>query len=194
MVQQAGQHCNPAHFSAAANRMAELHELQLGRADRIRAAFQQLAQLAVNAELNSWAVAQFVRAAAKLWEGVAVKRPFGAQQGAWWHLLMTALADPDCDPQSLANGLWGASKLGWPLPSSVAPAAEAAILQLADRMKPQDVSNTLCAFANADWPLGSWAAEALLRWLAQVLRKAEPQHVADSLSAAADWACGSVTA
>ena len=128
---------------------------------------------------------QFVWAAGKLWEGVADKQPFDAQQAAWQQQLAAALADCSCKPQSVSNGLLGASKLGWPLEGSLAAAAKAAVERLAaaGSINSQVVSNTLWAFANAGWQLGSRATTVLVQQLEQVLPQADPQAVSNSLGA-----------
>ena len=185
LVQQAGPLCNAFHFSAAVNRLVQLALRDRSLGERCQAAFHQLAQLADSQQLDPWAVAQFIWAAATLWEGVEPKQPFGTQQVAWQHRMGVALADRRCKPQTLANILWGASKLGWQLQGQLAAAAEAAILRLAEQMTSQNVANTLLAYANAGWPLDSEAAAALLQRLEQVVPLAKPQEVANSLWAAA---------
>ena len=159
---------------------ASLHERQPAKGDSNREAFQQLAQLASGLELDAWAVAQTIWAADKLWDGVEPKQPFGAEQAAWQQRLAEAFTDAECKPQSVSNGLLGASKLGWQLEGGLA-AADAAIQRMATEMTSQNASNTLWAFANAGWTLGSGAAEALLQRLGEVLPQAEPQAVANSL-------------
>ncbi len=186
LVQQAGQLCDAAELTTAVNRLVKLRERNGSLGGCCRAAFQQLAQIALGQQLDPWAVAQFVWAAGKLWEGVAEKQPFGAQQVAWQQQMVAAFTDRRCKPQSVSNGLWGGSKLGWPLEGSLAAAAEAAVHRLAARMQEsQQASNTLWAFANAGWLLSSRATAALLRQLEQVLPQAEPQHVSNSMLAAA---------
>ncbi|PRW60544.1 alpha beta-hydrolase isoform B [Chlorella sorokiniana] len=185
LVQQAGARCDVADVTLAVNQLAKLGTQDSSLADRCRAAFQQLAQLALGQLLDPWAVAQFVWAAARLWEGQETKQPFGEQQAAWQQRLTAALEDRGCKPQSVSNGLWGASKLGWPLKGSLAAEAEAAVLRLARGMSPQAISNTLLAYANGGWQLSSAAATALLQRLEQALKDTNPQEVADSLWAAA---------
>ena len=180
-LQQAAHLCNARYVSAAANRMAKLHERQQAKGVSNREAFQQLAQLASGLELDAWAVAQTIWAADKLWDGVHPKQPFGAERAAWQRRLAEALGGAACKPQSVSNGLLGASKLGWQLEDGLAAAADAAMQRTAARMDSQEVSNTLWAFVNAGWQLDSGAAEALLQQLEQVLSQAVPQAVSNSL-------------
>ncbi len=181
LVQQAGVVCDDVDLTTAVNRLVKLHQQDRHFTDRCRTAFQQLAQIALGQQLDPWAVTQFMWAAGKLWEGVAVKQPFGSQQAAWQQRMTAAFGDRSCKPQSVSNGLWAASKLGWQLEGSLAEAAEAALERLAARMDSQAVSNTLRAFANAGWLLGSRAAARLLQQLELLLPQANAFDVANSM-------------
>ncbi|PRW60650.1 RAP domain [Chlorella sorokiniana] len=180
LVQQAGPRCDSYNFTTAVSRIAKLHRQQPCDGAAQREAFSQLLRFAAEQQLALGPVApgQVVHAAA-----VLQYRFTAEQQLAWEERLVSAL--PAAEPQTVANALWGWSKLGLPLTHQLAAAADAAVQRTAAAMKPQEVSNTLWAFARSGWQLSSGAVATLRQRLQAVLPEAKPQEVANSLWALA---------
>ncbi|PRW60376.1 RAP domain [Chlorella sorokiniana] len=180
LVQQAGPLCNAFLFSAAVNRVAQLHKQQ-ARASNQTA----LASLLAFAEDHP-AVLDHVAVVQTVYAGGVLRHQLTPQQlAAWQELLVWAFGHQKLERQNVSNGLWGWSRMGLLLQGQLALAAEAANVRLAEQMKPQEVSNTLVAYAHGGWQLSSTAAAALLQRLEQVLPGAKPQEVSNSLWAAA---------
>lgn len=184
LVVRAGQQCDSFNFCAAASRIAALHRQQPGAGAAHRQAFSALLQFVAEQRLvlNSVAVGQAVYVASALQYRFTAR-----QQVAWGRQLTAALAD--AGGQTVANALWGWSKLRLRVTHHLAAAADASVQRTAPTMTPQQVSNTLWAHANGGWQLSEAAAAAALMQRLQVqLPSAEPQHVANSL-----WALATLT-
>ena len=157
LVQRA-QRCSVPDLTAAVHRVVRLHlaAARLPGAGSAEggwhaagdgggpAALRALLALATTRlpQLDAWAVAQCLRAAASLQQPLAGT---AAEQAAWQARVAALL--PGARPQSAATILWAAAKLGWSLDASLAGAATAAVRRTARGMNAQDAATVLYALA-----------------------------------------------